>query len=193
MNTPETAARINPLRLSSKEADKYIASGFTKDAAIDGYNFSSEQSPEKDTNLPTNQEYIYTYVNISRLNVQQWRNPAMGSTSRKWIWIASKMEAPSPASPKGRSGIFGSHIYTFSFIRGDEGNWLDVKTRSSVAVHVRIQALVCFLYLLDYRDQIIWGLGYIKNLKWLQSTADFDFLIYNVIGAHVLSFWWFPC
>lgn len=60
INTPETAARINPLRLSSKEADTDIASGFTKDAAIGGYNFSSEQSPEKDTNLPTNQEYIYT-------------------------------------------------------------------------------------------------------------------------------------
>jgi hypothetical protein len=25
-----------------------------------------------------------------------------------------------------------------------------------------IQALVCFLYLLDYRDQIIWGFSYIK-------------------------------
>jgi hypothetical protein len=61
INTPETAARINPLRLSSKEADTYIASGFTKDAAMDGYNFSSEQSPEKGTNLPTNQEYFSTY------------------------------------------------------------------------------------------------------------------------------------
>jgi hypothetical protein len=86
INTLETAARINPLRLSSKEADRDIASGFTKDAAIGGYNFSSEQSPEKRhkiANKPRIYLHLRIYIYINTECAQQWRKPAMGSTSRK--------------------------------------------------------------------------------------------------------------